>query len=353
MKALVKNRAKKTGMPAGSMVYVGDKKNGAPRISVFDYDKASVEELSDVNVEDCVKYIDPSTTTWINVDGVDHVEVVRALGGHFKIHPLVLEDVVNTTQRPKRAVYTEYVYIVLKMLYAREGRLCAEQVSLVIGNNFLISFQEEPERDVFDKVRESLRKGSSNVRAGGADYLAYALLDTIVDHYFIVLEEFGERLEQIEARLVSNPKEAVLSEIYNLKRDLLFIRRSIWPLREVLSGLERGEVSLIKPSTALYLRDVYDHVVEVIEVLEMFREVASSMVEIYLSSINNRINQVMKFLGAVTTIFMPLTLISSIYGMNFKHMPELEWRFGYPLVLIGMGLVALGMFRYFERKGWI
>ena len=353
MKKLVKNRTKKTGLPAGSMVYVGDKKTPAPRISIFDYDRNTCQELVDVPVADCAKYIDPSTTTWINVDGVDHVEIVRALGEQFKIHSLVMEDVVNTTQRPKRTVYGEYLYLVMKMLYVNNGKLCAEQVSMILGNNFLISFQEEPEHDVFDKVRDSLRKGVASLRGGGPDYLTYALIDTIVDHYFIILEELGERLELIEAELVQDPKPAILANIYELKRDLLYIRRSIWPLREVLSGLDRGEVALIKPSTALYLRDVYDHVVEVIEVLEMFREMASSMVEIYLSSVNNKISQVMKLLGVVATIFMPLTLISSIYGMNFKHMPELEWQLGYPMVLLFMLLIAVLMLLHFRRKSWL
>jgi len=348
-----KSRAQKAGLPPGSLVYVGDHSASPTRFQLLRYDAASLDER-ELGSADLVTPSTSSGVTWYNIDGLDQIENISAIGARFKIHPLILEDILNTTQRPKRVISMEHVFIVLKMLYlSDEGRVLSEQVSLVFGSNFLLSFQEEVGRDVFDRVREGIRKGAPQIRNQGPDYLAYALIDTIVDHYFVVLESLGERLEALEHLVMDQPGEDVLQDIYKIKRELLSLRRSAWPLRELVGNLERGEVPFIRPSTQVYLRDVYEHLIEVIEVTEMYRDMAQSLIEIYLSSVNNRINQVMKVLAMVATVFMPLTLISSIYGMNFEHMPELRWEYGYPLTLAFMAVITVCMIVLFKRKRWI
>lgn len=334
-------------------MYVGAHPAASTRFQLLRYDAASFEER-ELASADLVIPPEGAGVCWYNIDGLSQVEKIATIGDKFKLHPLILEDIVNTTQRPKRVVSADYVFLVLKMLYlSPEGQVVTEQVSLILGSNFLLTFQEEIGCDVFDKIREALRKGSAQIRSQGPDYLAYALIDTIVDHYFVVLESLGEKLEQLEHQILEHPGEDVLKQVYKIKRELLILRRSAWPLRELISGSEREDAPFIKASTRLYLRDAYEHLIEVIEVIEMFRDMSQSLIEIYLSSVNNRINQVMKMLAMVATIFMPLTLISSIYGMNFQFMPELKWEFGYPLVLAFMGVLTLGMLKLFKKKGWL
>ncbi len=355
MPKLLKKRSKKAGLPPGSLIHIGEKKVEELRITIFDYDEQHFEEREVKAIEECFVFREKPTITWINVEGVHQVEMVEKLGECYGFHPLVLEDILNTDQRPKMEVYGDYLYIVLKMLYdGDENRpVEGEQVSLILGPNFVISFQEGREGDVFNPVRERIRSGKGVIRKMGSDYLVYSLIDMIVDHYFVVLERLGEKIELLEEELVAHPTTTTLQEIQKFKNQMTFVRRMVWPLREVISGLGRKESALVKETTEIYLRDVYDHVVQLMDTIEVYREMLSGMLDIYLSSVSNRLNSVMKVLTIIATIFMPLTFIAGIYGMNFKHMPELEWRWGYPAVWLIVVIVGISMLIYFKKKEWL
>jgi magnesium transporter len=355
MEKMIKKRSKKAGLPPGTLVHIGEKRAEETKITLIDYDEANFQEREIKTVEQCFAFRDKPTVTWINVEGVHQVEVVEKLGNCFGLHPLVLEDILNTDQRPKMEIYGDYVFIVLKMLYGSDSnRLAeAEQVSLILGSNFMISFQEGKEGDVFNPVRERIRSGKGFIRKMGSDYLAYSLIDTIVDNYFIILENLGEKIELLEEELVAHPTTTTIQKIQKFKNEMIFLRRVVWPLREVVSGLGRKESSLIKETTEIYLRDVYDHTVQVMDTIEVYREMLSGMLDIYLSSVSNRLNSVMKVLTIIATIFMPLTFIAGIYGMNFKYMPELEWRWGYPVVWLIVLIIGVSMLIYFKRKKWL
>jgi magnesium transporter len=355
MLKLTKKRSQKAGLPPGTLIHIGEKKREVPKITILDYDETQFQEREAKSVEECFPLKEKPTVTWINVEGLHQVEVLERLGSCYGLHPLVLEDILNTDQRPKMEDYGEYIYIVLKMLNYDDkiSQIEAEQISLILGQNFVLSFQEGKEGDVFNSLRERIRGGKGRIRKTGADYLAYSLIDSVVDHYFIILERLGERMEFLEEELVTEPTTKTLQEIYNLKREMIFLRKAVWPLREVISGLERGESSLIQQNTQIYFRDVYDHTIQVIDTIETFRDMVSGMLDIYLSSVSNRLNAVMKVLTIIATIFMPLTFIAGIYGMNFKYMPELEWRWSYPLVWIIMMAIGILMLIYFRKKKWL
>lgn len=345
---------KKLGLPPGTLMHVGEKWAESVRITVIDYDgdRFHEEELS--KIEDCYPYKETRTTTWINISGIHDMEVIEKLGTHFGIHPLFLEDATNTGQRPMLEDAEAYIFMILKNLsFDKEAlEINSEHVSLVLGENYIISF-EEKEDHVFDIIRNRLRKETGRIRKAGADYLAYTLVDAIVDHYFIILEEFCETIDRIEEQLIDDSNPDMLKTIHQLKRDLIFLRRSVWPLREIINGLERSESSLIDDSTGIYLRDVCDHTIQVIDTIETYRDVVTGMLEIYMTSISNRMNQVMRVLTVIATIFIPLTFIAGIYGMNFDYMPELHWRLGYYAVLIFMVIVGVGMGVYFKTKKWL
>jgi magnesium transporter len=293
--------------------------------------------------------------TWIDVDGLHDVEMLGELGECFGLHPLVVEDILNTEQRPKLDDYGEYIFVVLKSLYhvdEESGEPAIEQTSLVLGPNYVLSFQER-EGDEFDPIRDRIRANKGRVRKASVDYLAYAPIDLIVDQYFVVLERFGDRIESLEEELVADPTTETLQVIHHLKRELIFLRKSVWPLREVIGALERAESTLIHESTDLYLRDAYDHTIQVIDAVETFRDMLSGMLDIYLSSVSNRMNEVMKVLTIIATVFIPLTFIAGLYGMNFKSMPELNWPWAYPLVWGIMIIIAASMVIYFRRKRWL
>jgi magnesium transporter len=350
----IKRISKARGLPPGTLVHIGEKKTEKTKITVLDYDQTSFQEKELASVEECFPYKDSPTVSWINISGIHQTDIIQKLGDKFGLHPLVQEDIVNTGQRPKMEDYEDYLYIVLKMLYLNNkgDLIVAEQVSLVLGNNYVFSFQER-EGDVFAPIRERLRNAKGRIRQMGADYLAYALIDAIVDGYFVVLEKTGERIELIEQRVAIDPRPRTLQLIHQLKSDMVFLRKSIWPLREVLSGLQRNESSLIQGSTAVYLRDVYDHTIRVAESIESYREMVSGLLDIYLSSISNRMNEVMKVLTIIATIFIPLTFIAGIYGMNFKYMPELNIAWAYPATLGVMAVIGLMMIFYFRKKNWL
>jgi magnesium transporter len=414
MPRFIKKYKEKVGLPPGTLIHLGKDRTAESRITVYDYNEKEMNEIGIDRVEECFPFRDTASVTWINVDGVHQTGIVEAIGGHFGIHPLVMSDIVNTRQRPKIEDYGDYLFVVLKMIYHGNGsvpgnlyslqqhenqgsisspakqdskvtpddsgntgingknnsantenksdqgtrgnfgsrEITAEQVSLIIGPNYVISFQETPE-DLFDPIRKRLKSSTGRIRKMGADYLAYALIDTIVDNYFVILETLGEKVEDLEDELLQNPTENTMLAIHSLKRDMIFLRRSVWPLREVTGFLERGESKLIHKTTRIYLRDIYDHTIQVIDNIETSRDILSGMLDIYLSTLSNRTNSVMKVLTIIATIFMPLTFIAGVYGMNFENMPELEWYWGYPLVMLMMTGIGVSMLFFFKRKKWL
>lgn len=345
--------SKKSGLPPGSLVHVGEKKIEKTRIRVIDYNEAGIEEREPAATDECLPYKDTPTVTWVNIDGLHEVDLIQKLGDGFGLHPLVLEDIVNTGQRPKMEDFEDYLFLIVKMLTydEEEGVVKAEQFSLVLGPRYVISFQEKV-GDVFEPIRERLRTGKGRIRKMGPDYLLYALIDAIVDNYFAVLERIAEGIESLEDRIMIDPTTDLLQTIHNLKRELIFLRKSVWPLREAISALERCESDLVQEKTAFYLRNVYDHTIQIADTIETFRDMVSGMLDVYLSSLSNKMNEVMKVLTIIATIFIPMTFLAGIYGMNFKNMPELEWAWGYPLVWCVILVIGLIMVFYFRRKKW-
>jgi len=354
MSRLLKKSSKMAGLAPGTLVHVGERRAEKVRVTIIDYDAEHLEETETEAIEECFPFKDKPTVTWINVDGLHQPDIVEKLGEHFCLHPLIQEDILNTAQRPKMEDFADYVFIVLKMLDYDEAHdeIQVEQVSLILGPTFVVSFQER-EGDVFDSVRERIRKNKGRVRKMGADYLAYALMDAVVDNYFLIIEKLGEKVEFMEEELITAPTPKTMQTIHKWKRETILLRKSVWPLREAVSGLERGESKLIQKTTRVYLRDLYDHTIQVIDTVETFRDMISGMLDIYLSSMSNKMNEVMKVLTIIATIFIPLTFIAGVYGMNFTHMPELEWSWSYPMVLLIMLGVAVFMLRYFRKRQWL
>ncbi|GFO62603.1 magnesium/cobalt transporter CorA [Geomonas paludis] len=351
----IRKRSKKAGLAPGTLIHMGRDKAGATRVDMVFYDETHLEKHPVGTLDQCLIKKGAPGVTWVNVEGLSDLEVLRHFGSCYGIHPLVLEDILATDQRPKAADYGEYLYVVLKMIALDEesAEIKSEQVSLVLGRNYLISFQEGLEGDVFEQVRARLANEKARLRAMGPDLLLHALLDVIVDHYFLVLEQLADRIEDIEDELIDNPTTATVQAIYGLKRQLLFLHKVFWPLREVVSSLQRRDSQLIQDTTVIYLRDLYDHTVQVLDTLETLREMLSGMLDIYLSSVSNRLNEVMKVLTIIATIFMPLSFIAGWYGMNFKAMPELDWPYGYPAVFVLCLTIAGGMLVYFKKKRWL
>ena len=354
MHKLIRGHSEKTGLAPGTLVHIGDKRTEDVRITVFSYDDSEYQEREVGSVQECVPLKGERTVTWVNVDGVHQLSTVEEIGQWLDLHPLTLEDVVNLNQRPKIEDYDGYIYIVLNMLRYddRMNTTMSEQISLVLGPDYLISFQESA-GDVFDRIRERIRTAKGRLRKMGSDYLAYTLMDTVTDYYFVVLEKIGERIESLEDTLVKDPTPEALQAIHELRREMIFLRKSVWPLREVIGGLERGESGLVGENIGVYLRDLYDHTIQIIDTTETLRDMLAGMLDIYLSSISNRMNEVMKVLTIIATIFIPLTFMAGIYGMNFKYMPELDWPWGYPMLWLIMLAVATVMLFYFRRRKWL
>jgi magnesium transporter len=345
---------KKPGLPPGTLIHVGEKKIEKIRIRVIDYDEEHMEERDLDTIDECIPYKDKPTVTWINIDGLHEVDVIEKIGINFGLHPLVLEAIVHTEQRPKMEDFEDYIFIITKMLSydENENQLQAEQFSLVLSHNYILTFQERV-GDVFEPVRERLRKGKGRIRKRPPDYLAYALIDAVVDHYFLVLEKISEKVESLEEELIAEPTPGTLQTIHHLKRELIFLRKSVWPLRELIGALERGESGLIEHATTVFLRDVYEHTIQVIDTVETLRDMVSGMLDVYLSSVSNKMNEVMKVLTIIATIFIPITFIAGVYGMNFEIMPELKWPWAYPLVWLVMIAVGVTMLFYFKKKKWL
>ncbi|MBL7178248.1 MAG: magnesium/cobalt transporter CorA [Desulfobacteraceae bacterium] len=346
-----KKISKKAGLPPGTMVHVGEKKTVKVEIKVVDYNESKVEEKEISTIDEILHYRDTSTVTWININGLHQVDIIESIGKTFGLHPLVLEDIVNTEQRPKIEDFDDYIFIIMKMLsYDNNNDLIIfEQFSLVLGKNYIISFQER-EGNIFNSIHERIRNKVGRIRKRGPDYLAYALLDTIVDNYFFALEKVGEKIESIEEGLTTNPSAEALQMIHHFKRELTYLKKTIWPSIEVTSELVSEELDLFDDGTIVFLRDVRDHVIQLTETIETLRDMATGLLDVYLSSVSNRMNDVMKILTIIATIFIPLTFIAGIYGMNFKYIPELEWKWGYPIILFVMLIIIVGMLIWFKRK---
>ena len=350
----VKRRSQKAGLPPGSLVHIGEKRTEQINITLFNYDEEQFQELTLKSPQECSAFKDQLTVTWINLEGLHEVGAIESIGEQFGLHPLVMEDILNTEQRPKIEDFGDYLYIVLKMFSLDTGqeKVQSEQISLILTRKFVLSFQEGLEEDAFDPLRERIRTDKGRIRKMGADYLAYSVIDAIVDNYFVILEKLGEKVEELQEELVVRPDPHILANLHRLKSDMIILRKAVWPLREVISNLERGESLLIQSSTKLFLRDVYDHTIQVIDSIETFRDMLSGMLDIYLSSLSYRMNEIMKVLTIIATLFIPLTFIVGIYGMNFKYMPELDWRWGYLVVWMVMIVVGVGLLLYFRNKKW-
>lgn len=355
MARLYPKKTRPVGLPPGSLLYTGTEEADKIHLSMIEYAGDSFIEKENISIDDCLKYLNSPAMTWIQVYGVSNSQTIATIGKHFNLHTLVIEDILSTGQRSKLDIYQEdQVFIVVRLLqYDDETNLLKDkQISLAFGPNYLISFLECGE-DIFKPIKERLHSGSQRIRTQGSDYLAYTLLDLIVDHYFVTLEKVDGYLDQLEEELMHLPKPQTLQKIQHAKRDMIVLRKATWPMRDVVNRFSRLDCPIVNSTTQIYLHDVYDHIVQIIDIIEGFRDVVSGMVDIYLSNINIRTNDIMKVLTIVSTIFVPLTFISSLYGMNFEHMPELHVWWGYPFVLILMLAVAGGMLLFFRQKKWI
>ncbi|PRR79682.1 Magnesium transport protein CorA [Clostridium liquoris] len=350
----IKSRKSKIGVAPGSLIHVGEHVNDDVKIQLISYNEDIFNKASYENIEKCLSACNNDAINWINVDGLHEVEVISSAGKRFNIHPLILEDILNTTQRPKIDIDNNYIFIVIKMLYYNKDikEIESEQVSIIILKNYILSFQEF-QGDIFDDLRRRLEYNKSNIRSKGTDYLAYSLIDTIVDSYFDIIENIGDSIDEIEDILMSNPSNEILNDIYKFKRELIFLRNSVWPLREVLGKLVKSEYELIDDKTVMYLRDVYDHTIQVVDIIETYRDILSGMLDTYLSSISNKTNEVMKILTIFSTIFIPLSFLTGIYGMNFDYIPELKFKYGYLVFWIITIFCILVMLNYFRRKKWL
>lgn len=353
--AELQKNIKKVGQPPGTPLYTGSKKQVATHLYVMSYTTDDFYECEGTDVEKCLSHTLPAGITWINVQGLQNMEVIGQLAKKYDIHPLTIEDILNVQQRPKVDEFSHYKFIILKTLSwkAKRQQFSTDQLSIILGKEFVLTFQETA-NPIFDGIIQRLKSDTNQrLRQQGSDYLAYRLMDTIVDYYFIVLEALGNKIDNIEEKIISHPVPQHTKTLYRLKRQMLSLRKSIWPMREVINHLLQVEEKLISSFTRIYLRDLYDHVVQAIDTVETFRDILSNLLDVYLSSLTNKMNEVMKTLTIIATIFIPLTFIASIYGMNFIHMPELHWRNGYYMVLSSMLIIAIGMLIYFRKKQWI
>lgn len=354
MVRLLKKPSRPVGLPPGSISHLKPSISKKIRLAIIEYTEDMFIEKDHASIEECLKHMDSPSMTWIQVYGITDPAMVASIGKHFNLHSLMLEDIVTTGQRSKLDVYQDQVFMVVRLLQydLSKKEVKDEQVSIVFGPNYLISFLEHDE-DIFTAVKDRLRQGHNRMRKQGSDYLAYSLLDTIVDYYFVVLEKVDTDLDRLEEDLESDPPPDTLKRIQHSKRDMIILRKAVWPIRDVINRFLKLDSSLVSPTTQLYLRDVYDHTIQTIDIIESFRDVVSGMFDIYLSSINIRTNEIMKVLTIMTTIFVPLTFVTGLYGMNFEFMPELHHPWGYPFALLIMTCIACGMLYYFHRKKWI
>ena len=343
----------KFGLPPGALVHVGERRSEHVHLTLIDFDRDNLEIKKIYSLDAAVPFLKTPSVSWVNIDGLHDINVLETAGKLFGIHPLILEDTLNTHQRPKIEEFDNLLYCVLKMLdYDEENEeIINEQVSMVLEENLLISFQERP-GDVFEPIRERIKSSLGRIRRSGPDFLMYSLMDSVVDKYFNILEHLSDKMEKLEDSLLTDPQQTVVNEIYRLKRQLLEVRHAVWPLREAVTKLRHGSSILVKEETLTYLNDLYDHIIQVIDSVETYREMVAGMLDLYLSSVSNKMNEVMRILTVIATIFIPLTFIAGVYGMNFRYMPELDWKWAYPfiwLIMIGIGLFMAG---WFKKKKW-
>jgi len=338
----------------GTVTYVGRKKSSETLLEVIDYNKEHFERFNSKQPVDAFNFDHPDRITWVNLDGLSNTKNIEKVGKYYELHPLIIEDIVNTSQRPKIDEYQDYLFIVAKMLYFKtNGKLENEHISFVLGKDYVLSFQEAG-GDIFDGVRDRIERANGRIRSNGSDYLVFALLDAIVDNYFIVLDEITEKVEDLEERLFeSKPNEEITYEIQDLKRTILKIRRAVLPLREVISRLEKMDNPIIKSRTKNYINDLHDHIIHVSENIDLYREITWGLMDMYMTMISNRMNEVMKVLTIMASIFIPLTFIAGIYGMNFEYMPELHWKYSYYVLWGIMITLFVLMIFYFKRKKWL
>lgn len=347
---------KNLGTSPGTLTYVGKEVDFVTKIlwtsyNFEEYEVAKIPTLDTFNVE-----LTENKTYWMNVDGIHEPAVIATIGEMFTLHPLMLEDILNTQQKPKFEYYNEeQLFVTLKMIeynpYTREVEI--EHLSFVMGDGYVISFQEERSKDIFEPILTRIKASAGKTRKNGADYLLYSLIDLVVDNYFSVLDKLSENMERLEEDIIKNPNPKSLNELYSMKRELTLMRRAIFPLREMLANLIREEAPLITSNTSLYLRDVLDHVMQVVETIDSFRDLGASLMDLYLSQASNKMNNVMKVLTVISVIFMPLTFVAGIYGMNFDYMPELHWQYGYYVVWGVMIFLVITMLLWFKRKNWL
>lgn len=344
---------KKAGLPPGEVVFIGEKKLETSKISKIEYNINSVNSELIVNWEDINKNKQDNSIQWYNIDGLHETKLIEHFGKKFNLHPLIQEDIANTTQRPKVEEYDDMLFTVIKdVTFNDKTKLISiEQISFVLGKNYLLSFQEE-EGDCYDIVRERIINNKGKIRGMKSDYLLYRLLDATVDKYFNTLEVVGDFIGELEAEILENANKVSLSHIHQLKRELIILRKHLWPLREVVNKLVRDEHPLISKEIRIYFRDIYDHTIQVIDTLETYRDMVSTLEELYLSILSNKMNEVMKVLTIIATLFIPLTFIAGVYGMNFEFMPELKWKYSYPVLWGIMISIILGMIYYFKKRKW-
>lgn len=338
----------------GTVTYVGHKETTETNLEVIDYNQESYEHFTSKIPEDAFRFQEEDKITWFNIDGLNNTSEIEKLGDYYELHPLILEDIVNTNQRPKIDEYEDYIFIVAKMLYYKgNGELKNEHLSMVVGKNYVLTFQEAG-GDVFDGVRERIAKSKGRIRNSGSDYLMFALLDAIIDNYFVVIEDISDKIENLEEQLfIAQPNDDITFDIQELKRTILRIRRAVFPLREVINRLDKISSGLIEEKTGSYIRDLYDHIIQISENIEIYREMIWGLMDMYMTTISNKMNEVMKVLTIMASIFIPLTFIAGIYGMNFEYIPELRWKYSYFVLWGIMLLIFFAMLYYFKRKKWL
>jgi len=347
-----KNRSRRTGLPPGTLTNSERTNNSAAKILVIQFNENYYDEYSVQSLNGLKRNLPENTITWINVEGIHDIQIIEQIGTYYGIHPLTLEDITNTDQRPKFENYESYDVFMLKMLYY-ENELNSEQLTVVLLQQLVISFQEERGGDAFNIIRDRLRLGKGRVRKMGEDYLAYALLDAVVDIYFNILEKIGDKIEVLDELLVRDPEPDMLVSLHELKREMIYLRKAVWPVREIFTGFERSGSPRLKESTEIYLRDAQDHSIRVIETVENFRDLLTGMIDIYLSGLSHKMNEVVKVLTIISTIFIPVTFIAGVYGMNFQYMPELQSPYGYGITWAVMLTIMILLIVYFRKKKWM
>lgn len=348
----MRNKSSHIGAPPGTLVYTGENKTDRIKISLIEYNETEFFEHEYYDLSECISNVKPHLVKWINVDGLHKTEVIEKIGKLYDIHPLTLEDIVHVDQRPKFEDYDSYVVAIMKMISYTE-KINVEQLSIVLMDNMVISFQEPHGGDAFDIIRTRLRQAKGRIRKCGSDYLAYALMDAVIDCYFHAIEKIGDAVEKIEEEIIDASDKKSLMELYALKREMIYLRKQVWPMRDMISNMVRSETKLINPSTDIYLRDLQDHVTRIIDTVETYRDLLSGIMDIYLSTNANKMNEVMKVLTIMSSIFIPVTFIAGVYGMNFEFMPELKSPYGYAITWGVMLAVMIGLIIYFKRKKWM